>query len=454
MSSDRIDGDKVDSDSNGGDSIDTGVDSNRIGTPALTLLVAASMIGAGVYTTSGFALVDLHDRRLVLLAWLLGGAIAIAGAASYGQLARRLTENGGEYLYLARAVHPLAGFAAGWVSLWAGFTAAGAFAVLTFEAYARDLLALPLGPSGLPALLLTAAVTTLHAQSVRFGVTGQSVAVAIKLSLLAAFLTAAAWLLPWDTVADGGPLPPVSAASLGTLARSVVWISFSYTGFNAAVYLAGDARDGARGVTRSMVVGTAAVTVLYVLLNAVFLYAVPSDAIAGQKEVATIAAAAIGGSALKSLVGLAICLGLVTTASSVVLTGPRVYARMADDGLFPGWFRSSGGIPRRAVLLQGVLIAAVVLASDLRSLLDYLGLTLALTSMATVATLLRRSDADSSSRWRLLAPLLYLAATATTTTLAVLSDLPKAAATAATFASAAVVYLLIRPRAARAAIDL
>ena len=418
--------------------------SRSIGTPALTLLVAASMIGAGVYTTSGFALADLGDRRLVLIAWAIGGAIAIAGAASYGQLARRLTENGGEYLYLARAVHPLAGFAAGWVSLWAGFTAAGAFAVLTFEAYLRDLLPAPLGPPGLPALGLTAAVTALHAGSVRVGVVGQSVAVAIKLALLAAFLVAAAWLLPKDA---GGTGRPWSVSDLGTLARSIVWISFSYTGFNAAVYLAGEARDGARGVARSMVGGTIAVTVLYVLLNAVFLWAVPADAIAGQKEVATIAAAALGGPALKSLVGVAICIGLVTTASSVVLTGPRVYARMADDGLLPGWFRSSAGVPRRAVLLQGGLIAAVVTIGDLQSLLDYLGLTLALTSMATVATLLRSDDADSPSRWRLLAPLLYLAATATTTTLAVLSDPPRAAATAATFATAAVVYRLIRPRA-------
>jgi amino acid transporter len=101
----------------------------------LTSLVIASMIGAGVFTTSGFALGDLGTPGRVMLAWLIGGGVALCGALSYGALARRMTESGGEYLFLSRAIHPVVGFLAGWVSLLAGFTGAIAFAATAFEAY-------------------------------------------------------------------------------------------------------------------------------------------------------------------------------------------------------------------------------------------------------------------------------------------------------------------------------
>ena len=101
-----------------------------------TFLVVANMIGAGVFTTSGFSFADLGDRQFVMYAWLIGSIVAICGAISYGQLAQRITESGGEYLFLSRMVHPSIGFVAGWVSLLAGFTGAIAFAATAFESYA------------------------------------------------------------------------------------------------------------------------------------------------------------------------------------------------------------------------------------------------------------------------------------------------------------------------------
>ena len=105
---------------------------------SLTSLVIANMIGAGVFTTSGFALGDLGTPGRVLLAWLVGGGVALCGALSYGALARRLTDSGGEYLFLSRAIHPLVGFLAGWVSLLAGFTGAIAFAAYALPVDGRD----------------------------------------------------------------------------------------------------------------------------------------------------------------------------------------------------------------------------------------------------------------------------------------------------------------------------
>src|SRR5688572_33409620 len=96
------------------------------------------MIGAGIFTTSGFALGDLGSANRVMAAWVVGGVIALSGALSYGGLVRRMTESGGEYLFLSRLIHPVAGFIAGWVSLLAGFTGAIAFAARAFETYARS----------------------------------------------------------------------------------------------------------------------------------------------------------------------------------------------------------------------------------------------------------------------------------------------------------------------------
>ena len=107
----------------------------RIGPWTAAALVVANMIGAGVFTTSGFALADLGDRRFVMLAWVVGGVLALCGALSYGALARRIPESGGEYTFLTATVSPLAGFLAGWVSLLAGFTAPIAAAALGLQAY-------------------------------------------------------------------------------------------------------------------------------------------------------------------------------------------------------------------------------------------------------------------------------------------------------------------------------
>lgn len=199
----------------------------------LTGLVVASMIGAGVFTTSGFALGDLGTPGRVMLAWLVGGGVALCGALSYGALARRMTESGGEYLFLSRAVHPLVGFLAGWVSLLAGFTGAIAFAASAFEVYA-----LPdsIRPSWLPTDVLAICVVVLsgvlHGRRVQVGASSQNIAVGVKLALLAAFLLYALFHLSSPRWRGGPLLPPGETTlppfSLSAFAVTLMWISLSY----------------------------------------------------------------------------------------------------------------------------------------------------------------------------------------------------------------------------------
>jgi APA family basic amino acid/polyamine antiporter len=356
-----------------------------LGLFSLVCLIIANMVGAGVFTTSGFALGDLGSADRVMAAWVVGGLIALCGAASYGGLVRRMTESGGEYLFLSRVIHPVAGFIAGWVSLLDGFTGAIAFAARAFETYALpsrpDWL-----PSGLVASLMVALAAGLHGVRVRPGAVSQNAAVVLKVTLIAGFLVFAGVVAATQGAA---PAPaPATAFSLTAFAGSLVWISLSYSGFNAAVYVAGEARDARHNAPRALIIGTVVVMGLYVALNAAFVYLPPFDAVVGREDVAAAAAQAIGGQAAALLIRFITVVALVTSVFSLVMAGPRVYARMADDGVFPAFFRfGGGGAPTAAIVGQAALAIVVIAIADLRGLLGYLGFTLSISSAITVASL-------------------------------------------------------------------
>jgi APA family basic amino acid/polyamine antiporter len=362
----------------------------RLGLTSAAALVVANMIGAGVFTTSGFALADLGRPDAVLLAWGVGGLMALCGALSYGALARRIPESGGEYTFLSKTVHPLAGFLAGWVSLLVGFTAPIAAAALGLQAYLASSLGLTARPEwiGTTAILIAG---LMHGLRLRAGVVLQNTAVGLKLAVIGGFVLLGAMRSP--SLADAAALPSVDFG-LGAFAVTLVWISFAYSGWNAAVYVAGEVRDPERNLHRSLWLATGLVTLIYLALNAVFLYAAPAQELAGKAEVGAIAAEALGGTALRQAVSVLVTLALFTSISSMVMAGPRVYARMAEDGLFPRWLGVAEEVPRAAVALQVGLAVLVAWFSGLRELLSYIGFTLGISAAATVCGLivLRRRE--------------------------------------------------------------
>ena len=362
-----------------------GTTAKTLGFTSLVCLIIANMIGAGIFTTSGFALSDLGSADRVMAAWVVGGVIAMCGALSYAGLVRRMTESGGEYLFLSRLIHPLAGFITGWVSLLAGFTGAIAFAARAFETYA-----FPTRPDWLPdgvaaaGMVMVAAV--LHGVKVQVGALAQNIVVFLKVALLIGFLAIAAAAAISQGAAPAPP--PEMPFSLAAFAGSLVWISLSYSGFNAAVYVAGEAKDAQRNAPKALWVGTLIVTVLYIALNAAFVYLPPFEAVAGREDVAAAAAQSIGGTPLTLAIRFVTVLALITSVFSLVMAGPRVYARMADDGVFPRMFRFGGdSAPTAAILAQAALAIALIALSDLRGLLSYLGFTLSVSAALTVASL-------------------------------------------------------------------
>ncbi len=409
------------------------------------------MIGAGVFTTSGFALGDLGSPLRVLAAWFIGGLLALCGAMSYGALARLVPASGGEYLYLSRNLHPRAGFIAGWVSLLAGFVGAIAYAAITFSVYVAPVSS-DSAASQWIATSVIAVAAMLHAFRLRQGAWVQNLAVALKLILIGGFCAFAVGVVGFDdwqglNEMDGRAelVPPFSIAAF---ALTLMWISFSYSGFNAAVYIAGEVPVAKKLVPRGLLLGTFVTMLVYLALNAVFVLAAPYGAIAFQEDVAAAAAQAIGGDRLAIAVRVVIAIALFTSVSAMTMVGPRVYAKMADDGLMPRALKLKGETPMLSVLMQSALAIVVVWIAGLRELLSYLGFTLALCTAATVATLFvvaRRQPGIAAALpgypW---APFVYVSFTLLFAALAATQSPWEMAAALATLVSGLLLYAGVR----------
>ncbi len=170
---------------------------------------------------------------------------------------------------------------------------------------------------------------------------------------------------------------------------SLVWITFAYSGWNAAVYIGGVVRNPRTALPRALWAGTVSVMLVYLAVNAVFLYAAPVEDLAGRADIAMVAAVAIGGEWLGAATSLLVVLALFTSISAMVMAGPRVYAKMAEDGVFPAWLGVGDSVPIRAVVFQGAAAIAVLWSANLVEVLGYVGFLLGLSAAATVAALIR-----------------------------------------------------------------
>ncbi len=411
------------------------------------------MVGAGVFTTSGFSLADVGNRQHVMLAWGIGGLVAICGAISYGQLARRITESGGEYLFLSRLVHPVVGFIAGWVSLLAGFTGAIAFAAVAFESYAVPESMRPdWYVTGTASILSIVVCGTLHSLVLRSGLITQNIVVAAKLLLLGAFIVFGFAVFPdrWEGLAA---VEQTTEFSVYAIASTLVWISLSYSGFNAAVYVTGEVKNPTVNVPRALLLGTVIVTVVYLVLNYIFLFAPLPGQVAGAPDVAAVAARSLGGGVITTIVRIIVSVALFSSVSSMVIAGPRVYAKMAEDGVFPNIFtaatRNRLDVPTTAIWLQVALAVIVASFSNLQSLLDYLGFTLSVTAALTVACVFwSRVEGQSRSRsvWFSVVAALYIVVTIILATLSAINRPQQLIGFAVTVLSGLVLFFVFRRR--------
>lgn len=406
----------------------------KFGAFSLTCLVVANTIGAGVYTTSGFTLADMGTPEAVLWVWLLAALLAFSGAMSFAALAKALPLSGGEYVFLSRLLHPAAGFIAGWVSLVAGFAGAQAYGALAMTEY----LNLPSGlAKGLTVTLLIGLAVT-HGKLVTLGTALQNVAVAAKAAFLVVFIAVGWWALPEEIAVASSQSGGAAATGLSVWAFNVLMVGLSFTGFNAAIYVAEECHNPRRDIPRALLTGTVITALLYLAVNAVFVYSAPSEQLAGSPRIAMLAAEALGGAGLAQAVQWLVLLSLFTLISGAAVSGPRVVQKMGEDGFLPPLTLA------QASALQCALCVTMTLFSDLLSQLEYLSLTLSLTSALTVSTVFRLPP---SERPWLLFPLIYVAGTLLTSAVALWRTPLVGSVALATIVVGLLLYLRLKPEA-------
>ncbi len=394
----------------------------QLGLGVTAAIVVANMIGVGVFTSTGFQAAGMHDPKTILICWIVGGVIALCGAAAYAELGSMMPRAGGEYVYLREAYHPAVGFMSGWVSLTAGFSAPIALAAITFARYvgrvfpdlagaelwaehsfdigATHLFTFRFGLGQILAIGLITAVAMLHSFDTKIGGWVQALFTAVKVVLIVLFILGGIFVGTGNL--DNFASQNGGLSNIGTMsfAVSLMYVSFAYSGWNAAAYIASDVRDPKRTLPRALLLGTGAVMVLYVVINFVFLYAVPSDVLAtGDKggpiyEVGHAAATALFGQRIGQLVSSVISLALISAVSAMIMAGPRVYAAMAADRALPKALakHNARGVPVTAVVTQAVLASVFVVFGDPDLLIRFVGFTLAIfAALAVIAVYILRA---------------------------------------------------------------
>lgn len=362
----------------------------QVGFATATSVIIGNMIGTGVFTSLGFQVLETTDGFALLALWAVGGLIALCGALSYAELGVAYPHSGGEYVYLSRLYSPLIGFLGGWISMTVGFAAPIALAALAFGKYFATVVDVPPFAASVGVLAIVALV---HATDLAVARRFQVVLVVVELGLILAFVVAGA---RYDAPT------PLSFAPTTTgmrevlepgFAVSLIYVSFAFSGWNAAGYIAGEVKSPGRTLPATLIVGTSAVALLYLLLNWTFLRTIPIAELGGVVEVGALSARAMFGEMGGRLMSGMIAMLLVATISAMVMAGSRVTEAVTRDlaRLRIIGARSANQVPRNAILLQVGITLALLLTNSVDRVMTYAGFTLNIgTLLAVIAVWLRR----------------------------------------------------------------
>jgi APA family basic amino acid/polyamine antiporter len=355
-----------------------------IGFVTASSIVIANIIGTGIFTSLGFQLADIQSGFPLLMLWIIGGITALCGALCYGELSAALPRSGGEYHFLSQIYHPALGFMAGFVSATVGFAAPIALAAMAFGKYFVGVFGV--GSPILLSFVVVWVVTAFHLGNLRVGSAFQNFSTLVKLLLIGSLIAGGLFVQTKQPIsflpAPGDGITIFSAP----FAVALVYVMYSYSGWNAAAYITGEIKKPEKNVPRSLLAGTCLVIVIYVLLNAIFLATTPVQELKGQLQVALIAGKHIFGTDGGRVAGAVICLGLVSAISSMTWIGPRVSMSMGEDH----WLlrllgrKNPHGIPTNAIVLQLLIVNLLLLTRSFESVVQYTQFSLLLCSLFTV----------------------------------------------------------------------
>ena len=381
----------------------------QLGLASATALVISNMVGSGIFTSTGFLAGDLGSVPVVLAIWVVGALCALAGALAYSELGINFPSSGGEYVYLTQAYGPTWGFMGGWISFLAGFSGPIALSALGFANYLghfwpslkqeniaftlnAGFFQIRLGGAQAAACALIGFFTLLNVFGVRRVARVQNVLTSIKVIVLVAFIVfgllvgTGSWgNFTQDAVrTNTNPL-------WGQFAISLFFIYVAYSGWNAATYVAEEINQPEKTLPKALMIGTAVVAALYLLLNVIFIYAVPLEEMKGVVAVGALAASHLFGPEVAGIFSALMALSLMSTVNAEVTIGPRVYYAMAKNKAF---FAAAAKVDRRwhtpvnAILAQG-FCAMLLTFTSLPDLFFYIGITLNFCAAMSVASLLK-----------------------------------------------------------------
>ncbi len=390
----------------------------RLSLTSATLLVVGTIIGAGVFSTPGFVAATLGAPWLIILAWVLGGAISLAGALSYAELGAAWPDAGGHYVYMRRAYGPFWGFLDGWTAMLINFPGSIAAMSIALAAYLGELIA-PLAATrvilSIPAVgnvsvgqvvvvITIGLLSGINHLGIREGAWVQNVVTGLKVVVFAVFIIAGLIAEPATpgVLSSGGSETPFSVSALGV---ALIAVMFTYFGWDSATYVAGEVRNPRRNLPLAALWGTLGVTAIYVALNVVFLRAVPAQALEGSVVIADVAARSLFGPVASRLVTVAVIVSILGGLNAMVMTGPRVIYAMSRDGVF---FSGAGRLdekrrtPARAIWIQAGVSAVLAFTGTFEALFTAAGFVITLLAGATAigVLVLRRREPNHPRPYR------------------------------------------------------
>ncbi|MCU1337598.1 MAG: amino acid permease-associated region [Bryobacterales bacterium] len=446
-----------------------------MGLISATALVVSNMIGTGIFTFTGYLAEQLGSPGLVLGIWVVGGIVAFLGAICYSELGVNFPSSGGEYVYLTRAFGPTWGFMTGWASFFAGFSAPIAAAALAFSEYLGHFFpaliqenapviagsgewAIHLGGAQAVACGLVGIFTVLNVFGVQRVARVQNVLTGAKVLVLLTFIVLGFTIGNGSTSHFGMTATRDTATPIvSQFPLSLVWVWVAYSGWNAATYIAEELRKPRRNLPLALGLGTALVTVLYLLLNLVFLYAAPLEDMKHNQAVGAFAASRLFGPEIAGIFSGLMALSLMSTVNAMVTIGPRVYYAMAGNGAFPAIaskVHPRFHTPVAAIVAQGVCTMLMTL-TPFPQLVVYIGMTLNFfTVMSVISMFLFRRQRPGWQKLRVVSfayplfPLLFILVGTWMTYQGIVLKPYIALATAITLGTGALVYhLRLRSRA-------
>jgi APA family basic amino acid/polyamine antiporter len=370
-----------------------------------TGLVVASVIGSGIFLTPGAIAERLPQAGLILGVWAVGGLLSLAGALANAELGAMYPHAGGDYVYLREAFHPAAGFLVGWLSFFVIYAGTIATLAAGFAGGLGELVGLGEASVLAIAVALVIACSGLNYVGVRWGARANNLTTAIKVVALVAF-AAAGFASGHGQLANLGAPGGATRVALSAFGIALSPVLFSYLGWNASIYVASEIRDPVRDVPRSLFLGLGLCAAIYLLMNVVYLYALPVDALRGVANAGEASARALFGPAGGTLVALLVLWSILGTLNATILVGPRIaYAMALDDLFFRGvdQAHSTFRTPSVAIAFQAVASAGILLLlRSFPSALDYTTFAIVLATIADVAALyaLRRRQPTRSRPYR------------------------------------------------------